>query len=430
MEQLQQVTKFLKQHGFWIVCVLATLATAGVWYWGSDILTTETVGNRDKLKGRIKQISDIYDEKKPHPNSGTEDQIAGIILLRESKLFKAWEMLVNDQDGTLKWDDKFKTEYPESFEKVSKMRPIEAFKDVEVEKSFLTLYRDYHRELFPPLAEKIGAKWPLSVSGDPAAGGLNRDVGDVIVDWHPKNQTDILNDHFSWPGQSGGIPTAIQMLYAQEDFWVLDSIVDTIKRVNGDVESRHKAAIKTIEYIKLGKNIDPRSGTVKIKTSGGFETEATKLVNEETTRAPRARGRVGETEVAQAVNPAENRYVDLKYKPLSAVKLDTAMKGANVNDARLSVAKRMPVQMRLVINQKEINRFLIECGNSDLPIEIRQVRLGDVGSSAGDQLANNNDDTDVSPADLTVELYGIVYIFNPPNEKLLNIKEPANTDGG
>jgi hypothetical protein len=422
MEKLQQVLKFLRQYGFWIVCVLATLGTAGVWFWGAGVLNGETVTNRNALKGRIKQIDTIASEIS-HPNPASETQLAAIIAVREDKLYQAWEMLARKQDGTLTWPEKFKSEYPDLYEDVSGMRPIEAFKGVEIEKRFLTLYRDYHRDLFKPLTDKIGAKWNQGVSGGTVA-TLDRDVGNVIVDWHPKNQSNILRDHFTW--DNGAIPSTQQMLYAQEDYWVLDSIMDTIKRVNGDIESRHKAAIKTIEYIRLGKTVEPRAGTVKIKTSGGIVTEETTLAKEAAVSAPTPRGRAGEAEVTVLADAAENRYVDLEYKPLSAAMLEASMKGAKVKDARISVAKRMPVQMRLLINQSKINDFQVECGNSNLPIEIRQVRLGRFGRGGVEMASGGGSDTDVSKADVWVELFGIVYIFNPPNKDLLNIKEPAN----
>jgi hypothetical protein len=44
-------------------------------------------------------------------------------------------------------------------------------------------------------------------------------------------------------------------------------------------------------------------------------------------------------------------------------------------DALLAVAKRMPVRIRVGIDQRKLNVFLAQCGNAKLPLEVRQVRI-------------------------------------------------------
>src|SRR6185295_16827541 len=76
-----------------------------------------------------------------------------------------------------------------------------------------------------------------------------------------------------------------------------------------------------------------------------------------------------------SLDPAMNRYVDDKYAPLPPERLRGALKSTTPEDALLAVAKRMPVRIRVVMDQRKLNVLLAECGNSKLPVEIHQVRI-------------------------------------------------------
>jgi len=80
-------------------------------------------------------------------------------------------------------------------------------------------------------------------------------------------------------------------------------------------------------------------------------------------------------EAMLAKDPALNRYVDDKYQPLAPERLRGALKSTTPEDALLAVAKRMPVRIRVVLDQRKLNVLLAQCGNSKLPVEIRQVRI-------------------------------------------------------
>ena len=84
-----------------------------------------------------------------------------------------------------------------------------------------------------------------------------------------------------------------------------------------------------------------------------------------------------------SVDPANFRYVDNEYSPLTAQRIRDAMREGRPEDAFLVVAKRMPVRLRLVVDQRRIHRLLAEFGNSLLPVEIRQVRVNPPTGGAG-----------------------------------------------
>ena len=101
---------------------------------------------------------------------------------------------------------------------------------------------------------------------------------------------------------------------------------------------------------------------------------------------PAGPGMPGMAGAVASTDPGEWRYVDTNYKPVEIKQLREALK-ANPPDPKnafLVVAKRMPLRLRLTVDQRKLHRLMAECGNSPLPIEIRQVRINrQAGASSG-----------------------------------------------
>ena len=279
----------------------------------------------------------------------------------------------------------------------------------------------------------------------------------TIVDWNPNSQQFIQQNHFDWSAGYGKTPTSLEVLYAQEDLWVLTALVDIIKQTNGDATVRHSAAIKEIQDISIGKYAGGVAGKVRTATSPGAaaatDQESSAATADAAEPAEEPSGPVGEEgELGEKlVDPADLRYVDKDYKPLAAAQLRQAYSG-NEADAYLRVAKRMPIRMRLRMDQRKINTLLAECANYKLTVEVRQVRVNppDAGSAqddgggrealrqpsyvepGGDRREGpggpvgppGTETVDMAfPYDVTVEIYGIIYIYNPVDEAILGKDE-------
>ena len=166
---------------------------------------------------------------------------------------------------------------------------------------------------------------------------------------------------------------------------------------------------------------------------------------------------------------ADGRYVDEQYQPLKAVRLRGSLTSRDPQDALLAVAKRMPVRVRFKLNQQRLHRVLAEFGNSRLPVEIRQVRINrpaasgssegfnDMGGmpagggappgggggppgvfgggsegmggmfGGGARAGSSVADASIDPNLIDVEIYGVVYIYNPVNKSQLGLPEPPVT---
>src|SRR5262249_38863406 len=69
--------------------------------------------------------------------------------------------------------------------------------------------------------------------------------------------------------------------------------------------------------------------------------------------------------------PDQGRYVDKDGKQVAP---GTAPKAE---------FKRMPVFLKLTIDQRAITRLLVECANSPLPVDVRQLRVNPSKASTG-----------------------------------------------
>ena len=192
-----------------------------------------------------------------------------------------WQKQYEQQAKVLIWPP-FVHDDAEYHAIVDKMRPIEIIKPREAIANELPgdlrqFYRNYIEGDLPKLATKIGAEWKASSTGiDPSAttpvvgpDGQPRVAEDKsIVYWTPDNQQQILTTHFGFAAKAE-VPATLEVLYAQEDLWVLQNLMDIIQATNGpDVTARHEAAIKQIDYVRIGLTAMGLSGAVtKIGTT-------------------------------------------------------------------------------------------------------------------------------------------------------------------
>jgi hypothetical protein len=76
-----------------------------------------------------------------------------------------------------------------------------------------------------------------------------------------------------------------------------------------------------------------------------------------------------------APDPADMRYVDLNYEPMTAEDLKAKAQSTNPEDAFLAVAKRMPVRIRVLMDSRKISSLLVACANAKLTFEVHQLRF-------------------------------------------------------
>jgi hypothetical protein len=129
----------------------------------------------------------------------------------------------------------------------------------------------------------------------------------------------------------------------------------------------------------------------------------------------------------------------VNYDPLPPEKLRSAATSTDPTTAIYAVAKRIPVRMRLVIDERSLPKLLANCGNHEIPVEVRQVRIncpegqtgggggygdfGGVASRTSPRTSSGTSSNEIQDLNrMDVEVYGIVYIFNPVDEAMLGVQ--------
>lgn len=570
----------VKRTYFWVLCPIIVLLACAFWWLGVGKLKAEKEKSLSQISKWFNDASQIK-SKDRCPCDAVQQGMNQLISKRRDEVAEAWTrkylQQTADATGILKWPDA--KEFPESdrseaeklLASVKDLRPIEkkvpfpVNGDLELVMSQRQLYQEYLQRELPKLAKSIGAVWMVGVdpnnptsSSEPFSSGEMRRPGEgmgqpgvgmdepvaeeSLVLWNPANQAELVQRHFQWndvampmsvgPGTrraeyggstasgEGRPPKILEILYAQEDLWVLQAVLKVIARANEGATGRFNAAIKEIEFIRLGQDAIQSAGMIdRDFGSSGPEGEVgipgqeqgreggTPLSMqagpppgreggggqdwERQSRMREAGGQEGEpgAEGGQGgfmgPDPATGRYVDAKYQALDPTKLrDVMTKSAEVppapEEAYLAVAKRVPVRLRVKIDQRKLYAFLIQCANSELTIEVRQLRVNptdslsmmmggngmmspsgpgpgygmrvegggemrrpgegrspygqspygqtfDGGGGFGGEGMSGLDEQ--SRTDLTVEIYGIVYIYNPVDPVILGAPaEGAPTD--
>lgn len=497
MDKVKEILGHLKRFHFWILCGVIGLVGLGSWYVTKASLYDEFTANKGEIEGGYSTVSSVRSTPNP-PNPKIHQAMEERVRALQANVAAVWQAQYEHQKNTiLTWPSGPDELTPQFIRAVEPLRPIEtsvpapAPGQSELLSSDLRyMYANYVEAELPKLAKIIGAQWGATAPsgrGGFAAGyggeaaydstasyaagaegygsGRPRPRQEFVVDWSTADQSQLLGK-FTWTGQRDSLPTTLQVLYAQEDLWVLKNVMEIINRTNDGATERHKASIKRIDSIQIGREAAGRRGQITPIAAMGQGTMTGEGMMPADAGMPAdggggeglampADGMMGEGTampgMAVTPDPAAFRYVDKDYKPLPADKLRSDVT-TNPAEVYLAVAKRMPVRMVCHMDQRKIHKLLVECGNSPLTVEVRQVRIGGSagqggGSFRGGGFASNRGfgfdaalggegaaagfggfgtTRGVAPQaknDVMVEIYGIVYIYNPVNNKALGIDE-------
>lgn len=469
MDQLKLVWSYIAKYHFWILMSLLLLLAVGSFYVSRSALDQQVTERFGTLDNQFSTVSRLEQAAPTHPNPSTDAEMDKLVEAVRSNVFEAWKKQYERQTPILKWSSDIFDQDSNTLQKVESFRPIEFFLDYPppTDKGPLLLgarevYRDYVKNEFKDLAEIVGARWTGTfdgvASGDDENGEPTITVSDEdgnsttintgpppLVTWSSVSQSELQKSIAPW-WKPESAPSTLDICYTQESIWVLSAILQVIRDTNAGAIANFQAPIKEIEWIRLGQAAAPPT-TDAIALEGGVEMDESAEISDETsvqTIAP---------------DPADNRYVDASLKPVKGAELRQKMKSDSPEDAFFAVAKRIPVRFKVKMDQGKLATLLAECGNGVMMIEVKQVRInsndqpwspnlmqlattggdGSDGSDGGDggdggfsmvsedgESSQGGDDFGLPPqADSPVEVFGIVYLFNPPDPNKLGIPAAA-----
>lgn len=422
MDQLKEHLVKVKPYAFWIACTLVLLGSLGTWYTSTSTLAEQRNTKFNAVNSAASNVSTLKTKQDKHPNEETAKGMKALNEAQGMEIARGWALQYKRQEGVLVWPESFDEEFQTA---VRPLRPIESVAyptlNAPISDTLRRRYRDFIEDELPKLAEIIKGRWqvtrdasgtgnfgPNTPTGPTGPDG--RPIGEVdrsMVLWNPANQKEILDYHYGFTVRESA-PETLEVLYAQEDLWVLQNLMGIIKATNEGAEGRHDAPVKQIFFVRIGLSALGYAGQVEPVVSpdaaanpGGYGGEGPRGPGGPGGPVPggypqpSAQPQPGQTPAPGTAvaaptvdprtlqgfhpkDPANWRYVDAKNMPLAGVQLRNALatKTAPTEaDALLTVAKRVPVRMYLEIDQRKLSKLLAEMGNAPLPVEVRQLRL-------------------------------------------------------
>ncbi|WP_425614993.1 hypothetical protein NA78x_004879 [Anatilimnocola sp. NA78] len=505
MDQAKELWGKIQPHVFWIMCTGILVLSLASWYMSTGTLEEQRQANQAKIDGVYSGLNTLQTKAAKHPNQASNAEVDAQTIKFAQEVANGWDQQYRKQESVLVWPATFDQDFQDA---VKPLRPIEQLEvatqpHLTIRDALRRRYRDFIEDELPKLATTIGSTWNAKREGtlgegmgQPQPAMMMRPdgtPGTAVVDkslvlWDPANQQEILTTHFALAAKADE-PSTLDVLYAQEDLWVLQNLMEIIKRANDKATARYDAAVKQIEFVRIGKSALGNAGQVMIvgagampgagaPGAGGFSEGMGNMPGAMPAgegmpggEATAATGPVSPTTnpLFNQLDPANWRYVDSNNVPLAGFQLREALKATAASDqanSLLAVAKRMPVRIRLEIDQRRMNSILTEFGNAQLPVEIRQVRInrdpaapgsvetffaagtggpgggggmmpggnfgggmssgmggfrGEGGYGGPGGLSGLTRDATLDNNLIKIELYGIVYLYNPVNRAILGL---------
>jgi len=473
MDQLKVGLDALKRYNFWVLLVVLIAVGCGSWFMATGEIAEQFASRKNKLDSTFNNMRNISN-KDDLPNLDRIDFIKGKHKELNANVYAAWEDLKKLQEDKNALPTPLSAGFKKHFKQLGA--------DGTIPRSYREEYQLFILDHFPALFEDIRILRPDFEDAKKAGGAKKADAtygafgdrGDQeevkmvgVIDWDGGDQ-ERVKQRFFWEE----VPDTDQVVLAQEDLWVYEALLRAIKATNGNAKEQYNAPITHITALEIGadasESLMASAQPIMLGASGSQgtpEQAAGEEGGEEGGEAGQPELQSGEYGYKGAEAGADNllqyRYVGRTGRPLAA-------------DAKQPYAefKMMPIRMSLVMDQTMVPALLVACANSNMPIEIRKVRL-DPGKKSDFQLtakSNTGETQDRGivggtaaarsayggmtggglhegaaysggrggyrryssgsagkeefqsgdhPLHMPVELQGIIYIFNPPNvEKL------------
>lgn len=402
----------VKKYIFWVCVPLGLIFSVVVTFLAVGNISKAFSDRKNTLENQKKQIEQIR-SKSDHPNEKTIQEIESRTKELRGRVFSAWRTLEDDQRKRNLWPREIPTIFAN--EVVSKkhldelsINALEAYLNF-VERYIPTLeyYVDRRRVQFndrgkwkdidettpqsnlpqmPTMPSMgggggsdnlttgidMGFDLPLSEEGEE----MYRVVG--VVDW-PAPETRTVTS--SW----GRIPKSAEVWFAQEELWVYNALLWVIKTSNAQATGPHNAVVKRIENLLIGQLASQELATQsnnRIGASGGGMDGSMSMdgamgggmgggmgsmsggMGGDGMSGSMGSGMMARTEEEAIMLKKHYRYVDDKGTPLGA---EDAPPFEQFN--------RMPICLRLVVDQRYIPEILVNCANSAMPIDVLWVRI-------------------------------------------------------
>jgi hypothetical protein len=434
MDKLKPYLTILAKHQFWIYCVVILATSLGCWWWSTKNLTEQFAARERAIKTDFSSVASVTREP-PFPA-----EVVKAVKDQQDELTKGvqktWEMLYDEE--------KEKNPFPDlgdggAFEKEFKKLTPKKQLDSKYRETYQTFIKDH----LPKLKKIIQAREqdkqskPANPVGQMTGGSATSGGSDTqwtgVVDWDAGDY-ERLTSRFDWPDT----PSTLAVVLAQEDLWVYEALLRVIAETNKPAKTQANAAVKRIISLDIGHDAvvawKEAEGAVFSVKQGTPGSPTDPIPGSTNASNPGRSSGPGATD-SQLVS---NRYVDDKGQPLASTEAEYPY----VKHPFLEF-KMMPVRMSLIMDGRSLPKLLVNCANSNMPIEVRRVRIlkspsspidlgqlagsgtGPGGRPSGNQggapapTGAKGSDTETGPYDIPVDILAVIYIYCPPDREKL-----------
>ena len=472
MDQLKTQLAVALKHRFWIGSVIVLLGSVYIWWSTTSQLAAETASQTSKVESAFRKVTEVRGEVPTTPNDHSHEKMDSLINDRTAQVLNSWKLLYDRQRKILTWPvQALKQDFVDEY---IDLIPIERYvmyptlEEDELETTLLSRYGTYIKNTLPGVASIADTEWIAEFEAshggmmDGIGGGMSAfrepnmpDItgasGGPLVKWSAESQGQVLSDLFPWRGRT---PNTLEVYYSQENIWILKQLLQIVADVNGDATQPYQAKIHEIKQFGIGKSVrfgagqisSPGSGSMGMGMGMGMDMDMGMEMDMDMGMGDMGMG----GDMGVQLDPADNRYVSVTMEPITGAALRSALESNSPSDASLAVAKRVPVMLAVSIHQKAVHELIATCGSSDLMVEVQQVRVLPQGSSptmsGGGGMGGGMDmgmdmgmedmgmedmgmgggmgmggptlttgPAEEFPLDVYVEIYGIIYIYNPPD---------------
>ena len=293
-----------------------------------------------------------------------------------------------------------------------------------VEEKTRIAYQRFIKEEMPVVAKIIGATWKFDDSlkiqinnsgkgrdrgraegpgmsqaaGMTGVGGNNQNDPSASIEynkdtviWDESNQdywNRLVTEYEGRNGNPEKYPTTAQVMTTQQDLWILKALFNVVKEVNGEVKENDLVNIQKIDHVFTGlAAISTTAKVMRIEASeeapggtrgrGGFDNVAGgRETRGRRNNATANSGSKSKFKPEASVDPIHGRYVNTNFEPMAEADIRKAATTEKLDaEPEYSVAKRIPFRLGVVMDEREIDKFLAACANSPFAIEVRQIRI-------------------------------------------------------
>jgi hypothetical protein len=444
MDQVRAIAKVIWEQRFWVLSVIGLIVALVCWNLAAGKLDAEFGTRASAINGQFQAMQGLTG-KPVHANTdiNTENQKQ---VAKQTEIVNAvWQQLYDRQkEAVLKWPKELGPEFIEGMADKKFRDPIDI--------NLRSIYQNYISNRFDGLLEIVDAKKMLegSMGGggrgygemDGGRGPMPMEGGDpslveekYLVQWLDQ---DKLRSRLGFVTSK---PSALQIWVTQEDLWVYEALLKVIANTNKarGATRPDNTAIHTIFALEVGASAALGPGASKgmvylpsgalggaMAGIGGYEGDGGRGMpmeggapsNYEMDGGGRGMGMDGMGGM-EGGDPAAadaalltSRYLDDAGAPLPG-------EGDLGKEYR-----QLPIRMDLFMDQRWLPHLLIECANSPLPIEVKQVRINPDKSTMGfgnnmggsQNMVQGAGPLPTDPNFAQVEIKGVVFIYNEPTK--------------